>query len=716
MEKTSLQKKFIFYLSTTIVITILFGTLLFSYFDYKNRAKSFRSNIDKIVKNIYPFYQTYLWQVDIRNITNTSKTLLSINRNLCKISVKDENNKLIFAESKKNMPYCQDGIVINITKKVFHKNIFIGTIHFSFSKNNINSFSKKIFTLNLVLAFLLSLLVIAITIILFKYFFSKPIVNIIESLKKVANGNYKIKFNGCKYSEFNEIVENLNKMIHEINSRDKKNFELTNRLHELINNMPGGLVLTDIRGNFKEINDSLSQELMMPKEEILHKNFEKLSENKENFDYFEENIGKIVKNGYNEFEWEFVKKTGEKIPVFIKGKKTKFFDNETIIIFTITNIGYIKKLEKEILSKEKLKSLSILAGGIAHDFNNILASISGTIELIQIFLEQGKYDEVGKRIKKIFHPIETAKSLTHQLATFSKGEAPLKKTFFKLEELIKDTTSFILTGSSIEVNYTIDKNLNPVRIDPEQISLVIQNIVLNAKQALKNKGKIEIKAINENTQVKIYIKDNGPGIPKEIIEKIWEPYYTTKSEGTGLGLSIVYSIIKKHGGDIRIHSETGKFTEFEISLPAVIEKKQKTLETGISNNDFCTVPSILEILVMDDEEIIRETLKELLEHLGHNVTAVSSGEEAIKAYTLKKFDVVFLDITVKGGMGGKECIKELKKTDKKVRAIVYSGYPEEQVMINYREYGFCSSLKKPFTLDNLKKTLEECLKNNNGIN
>jgi DNA-binding NtrC family response regulator len=119
---------------------------------------------------------------------------------------------------------------------------------------------------------------------------------------------------------------------------------------------------------------------------------------------------------------------------------------------------------------------------------------------------------------------------------------------------------------------------------------------------------------------------------------------------------------------------------------------------------------------MDDEEIIRETLKELLEHLGHNVTAVSSGEEAIKAYTLKKFDVVFLDITVKGGMGGKECIKELKKTDKKVRAIVYSGYPEEQVMINYREYGFCSSLKKPFTLDNLKKTLEECLKNNNGIN
>ncbi len=707
MKQESLHKKFILYISTTIIFTIILGTIIYSIFDYHNKVEMFKANIHKQIKNIYPFYQTYLWQVDIEDLIKVSKSLLITNQNLCSITILNQNKKVIFKESKKNS-YCLNSSKINIQKKVFYKNLFIGELYFSYSEKNINTSIKKVLILNFVLAIIISLLVILIITYILKIFFSKHLTDIVNQLKVIAKGNYNTKFEKSKYKEINEIVSHLNNMLHEIKLREEKNRELTQKLHDLIQNMPGGIIITDINGKLIEINNSFANKLKVEKEKVLLNKIEDFSSNKYNKKIFYEKLKEISNRGYAEFEWEFVDKNGNIFPVLIKGKKLKL-GNENLIILGITNIAYIKQLEKELLTKEKLESLAILAGGIAHDFNNILTSISGNMELIKMLIDSGKIENIKNRIEKIFKAIETAKSLTHQLLTFSKGGAPLKKPFFELKELIKDTTLFILTGSSIDVEFDFQENLYPVHIDPEQISQVIQNIVLNSKQAMGDKGKIWIKAVNDNNYVKIYIKDNGPGMPKSVIDKIWTPYYTTKSSGSGLGLSIVYSIIKKHNGDIKVYSKEGEFTEFEISLPAYTETTLQEKDKLNNSKEQIEKFKDLKILVMDDDQNIRNTLKELLEFLGCNVTTVSSGEEALNYYKAEKFDIVLLDLTVKGGMGGKECISNLLKIDKNIKAIVYSGYSDSHVMVNYKNFGFCSFLKKPFTISSLKEAITNCL-------
>ncbi len=708
MQEKSLQKKFIVFISTTIIITAIISALIYSYINYTEKTKSFQNNINKIVKSILPFYKTYLWQIDTENLKNVSHSLISANKIFCQIKVFNEDKKLIF-NFKKNSDLCKNYNILEIRKKIFFNKEYLGSINFYFSKYNVNNSVKKLFIYSLSLGIVISLVVILVIIFIFKKFFSTPLLNIINKLQEISSGNYNIKLQETEYAEINEIIKNLNKMLQAIKVRDINNIELTKKLHSLINNMPGGLIITDEYGNFKEINNSLCEKLKMKKDEILTKNFYLLSSKKFGKNLFKEKLEKINKSGYDEFEWEFIDKEKNILPVLIKGKKIKQLD-ENLIIFNITNIEYIKQLEKELLIKEKLESLGILAGGIAHDFNNILTSISGGLELIKILIENGKYEKAKERISKIFKPIETAKNLTHQLLTFSKGGAPLKKTFFELNELIKDTVSFVLSGTSINVNFEMEDKLPPVKIDPEQISQVIQNIVINAKQVLNNKGEIKVKVLTEGKNIKIFIRDNGPGIKKEILDKIWQPYYTTKSDGNGLGLSIVYSIIKKHNGDIKVHSVPGEYTEFEIILPIYEETTSIDYSIKEKNNKIENFKETLNILVMDDNKTVRETFIELLKLLNCNVEAVENGGKVIELFKKKRFDITFLDLTVKGGMGATDCIKELLKIDKNVKAIIVSGYSDNDVMINYREYGFSGCITKPFTINDLKKIIESVLK------
>ncbi len=716
----SLQRKFIIIISSAIIITIVIGTLFYSYFSYKAKIKLFNNSNIKTIKNVYPFYSNYLWQMDKRSIINVSKSLLSMNGNLCAISVLDENNKLIFRGTKKNAK-CSGTQLMSFNKKVKFKNEYIGRIKFSFSKYNINKSIKNIVVFNVFLGLIISLIVIIIISIIFKNLFSAPLMRIVSDLQKVASGNYNIKHEEYKYEEINNIIKSLNKMIYEIKLRDKRNIDLTESLNNLINNMPGGLIITDEEGNLLKINNSLCEQLKMDKNDIIPKNFISLSSKQFTKKFLSEKLEKIKEKRYEEFEWELADAEKNYFPVLVKGKKIKLQDKNEII-FSITNIQYIKQLEKEVRLKEQLESLGILAGGIAHDFNNILTAIGGGIEIIEILISNKEFDKAEERLKKILKSLETAKYLTHQLLTFSKGRAPLKKAFFELEDLIKDTALFILSGSGVELEFQFDEKLHPVKIDPNQISQVIQNIVLNAKQALKNTGKIIIKGLNCKDSIKILIRDNGPGIPNEIIDKIWQPYYTNKIEGNGLGLSIVYSIIKQHNGEIKIISKQGEFTEFEITLPAYIENEQsdngenKHIENRERKNhkkkeiDFHK----LNVLVMDDEKNIRETLKEMLETLGCKVQLAENGEKALDLYKNEKFNIVFLDLTVKGGMGGKKCIGKLLEIDKNVNAIVHSGYSEQDIMKNCRAFSFKSSLKKPFAIGNLKNAIQECLSKNMG--
>jgi len=312
-------------------------------------------------------------------------------------------------------------------------------------------------------------------------------------------------------------------------------------------------------------------------------------------------------------------------------------------------------------------------------------------------------------------------NLTSQLLTFSKGGSPVKK-MIKLLPVIENAVKFSLSGSRVAYHINIDESLWVVNADEGQISQVIQNIVLNADQSMPLGGTIEISAHNvmapgdsvpislENGKyVLISIKDTGVGIPEEYLLKIFDPYFTTKEKGSGLGLATSYSIVKNHGGLIEVSSKTGKGTLFTVYIPAAEDTSKDTEQTTASS----TIKKG-KILVMDDEQIVRDIAWELIRSLGHEVELARQGQEAIEKYRAAKesgspFDIVILDLTIRGGMGGKETIEHLLAFDSNIKAIVSSGYSDDAVVSEYQKYGFKARLSKPYKIEELRDLLNVIL-------
>lgn len=396
-------------------------------------------------------------------------------------------------------------------------------------------------------------------------------------------------------------------------------------------------------------------------------------------------------------------------------------DGEKHIIGTMKDITPIIKYEEAVQNAQRLESIGILAGGIAHDFNNILAGIRNYIELIKI---TKNLDILDSFMEKTLNAIDRAKALANQLLTFSKGGDPLIKVV-DIKNIINTVATFSLTGSSVKLNIDIEDDLLNCFADEHQISQVIENLVINARQAMSDKGELFIKAENykhhkdvntnllipEGDYIKISIKDTGHGIPEDHLKKIFEPFFTTKKKGKGLGLAICYNIVKKHNGDIEIISELNKGTTVVIYLPAT----DKKVDQNVSDTRSIDADSNLKIILMDDEDLILDSTSMMLESLGYTVYQCKKGEEVLQKYRELKnnginIDIFILDITIVGGMGGLDTIQELLKIDKNIKAIVSSGYSDDPVFSQYENYGFCSALKKPYGLDDLSKAIKECLK------
>jgi CheY-like chemotaxis protein len=314
-----------------------------------------------------------------------------------------------------------------------------------------------------------------------------------------------------------------------------------------------------------------------------------------------------------------------------------------------------------------------------------------------------------------------AKALTQQLLTFSKGGAPVKEVT-TISDVIVGCSTFALSGSRIGCDFNLPADLWPVKIDVGQINQVIQNVIINADQAMDAGGTIRISAANitldmnhglplqPGKYVLLKFQDSGSGISEVNLNKIFDPYFTSKKNGSGLGLTTAYSIIKKHDGHITVDSQLGVGTTFNIYLPSSkeeIRKKTKDARVDIQGKG--------KILAMDDEEMIRSLIQEMLYRMGYEVELANDGEQAIGLYrqaiaTGKPFDAVILDLTVPGAMGGKEAIGRLREIDADVKAIVSSGYSIDPVMSNYEEYGFCGVVEKPYNLQKLGETLNQILK------
>ena len=384
-----------------------------------------------------------------------------------------------------------------------------------------------------------------------------------------------------------------------------------------------------------------------------------------------------------------------------------------------------KKLEQDSLQSAKLESLGVLAGGIAHDFNNILTAILGNLSLARIYSEKDSviHGKLLEAEKAAFH----AKGLTQQLLTFSKGGAPIKTTT-SIRELLVDTANFAMSGSNVKCRFNLDNELWPLEIDASQISQVINNLVINAYQSMPEGGEIVIGAANSLIQdsmdvgarppgdyVMIWVEDKGTGVPEDLQKKIFDPYFTTKPKGSGLGLSTCYSIVKKHGGFIELDSVEGQGATFKVFLPA----STRTDEMDEPPREGEIEPGRGRILLMDDEENILEVTEEALSLLGYEVDIARDGREAIDRYVQafgegRPFDLVIMDLTIPGGVGGKAAIKELLRVDPDIKAVVSSGYSQDPVMARYLEFGFVGVLPKPFRLEELSRMLAGVIQKKNG--
>jgi len=377
-----------------------------------------------------------------------------------------------------------------------------------------------------------------------------------------------------------------------------------------------------------------------------------------------------------------------------------------------------KRVEEELFRNRKLESIGLLAGGLAHDFNNLLTAIMGNLEMAKL---KNTGLEGNTNLKEAETAIERARDLASQLLTFSRGGAPIKRRM-DVGSLLADTTRFVLAGSNVSPRFFIPEDLPQLEADPGQLSQVIQNLVLNASQAMPEGGVIDVAAevaliqdhpaLPDGEYVRIFIRDYGIGIPKNFQSKIFDPYFTTKEKGNGLGLSTAYSIINRHEGHIDVFSEPGMGSTFTILLPVPTTAESEPIPVPASTEVPAPGPvdMSLNILIMDDEDSILEILGEMLSFLGHRVTEARDGAEAIALARSSKekgkpFQVAILDLTVPGGMGGKEAVVALKELDPSLKAIVSSGYANDPVMAQHREYGFDEVVTKPFKMAALQEAL-----------
>ncbi len=616
--------------------------------------------------------------------------------------------------------------------------------------------------LNQLLSIIVVICIIALILVLSLSFvisssITKPIDSLIERFSQGSKGDFTVRMNinsndefGKLSKYFNIFMEQLEKYSNELNSeimeRKETAEELTAANRELcsmhdqliksnenlsaekerlmitLRSIGDGVLTTDKKGNVILINNAAERIIEEEQENVFSNNIDEVISlfdiNKK--EPIENPVWRVIKTGeVIELEHDaiLVTESGKQKDISATAAPIRDSIGNTIgIVLVIRDITERKKIERELHRTSKIESLGVFAGGIAHDFNNILTALIGNISLAREIIgpENSSYELLKDAENASLH----AKNLTQQLLTFSKGSKPIRRSV-SMVKLLRESSDFILSGSGIRCEYNISDDLWNAHIDAGQFTQVIYNIIINARQAMPRGGIIRISAenyyLNENTgnnmqlnegmYIKVSFRDQGKGIPQSQLKKIFDPYYTTKNDGNGLGLSICYSIIKKHNGYITVESEPGKGANFIILVPASFEKGSFTDKKIFMKSDIKG-----KILIMDDDDSVLKIASKMLLRLGFNVDCAKNGEEAImliKEAMGKNdpFTTIIMDLTVPGGMGGKEAIKYIKEIAPDIKTIVSSGYSNDPVMANYLDYGFNGIIAKPYRFEEMGKLL-----------
>lgn len=491
----------------------------------------------------------------------------------------------------------------------------------------------------------------------------------------------------------------------------------------LLDNSPVGILCVDFNRIIQRVNPEISRITGYDQEELIGHTTQKLYATEgEFYSHGETNYPILLRDGFCQVNAEIRKKDGKKVICYWRGRVIDQEGGKQGVVWSLEDISLRLKMEEDILKVRKLESVGVLAGGIAHDFNNILVAIIGNISLAEHLTAPD--DKVLKLLTSAKKASLRAKDLTTKLLTFASGGEPVRSVE-SLPELLEESTLFVLSGSNVKCQFDFPGDIWPINMDKAQINQVIQNLVVNADQAMVNGGVLRISCQNtkgstgkipglkDDYYVKVIVQDSGFGIPPEEIGKIFDPFFSTKvkdaNKGSGLGLSIVHSVISKHDGVISVDSKIGKGTTFTIYLPASVgeiasrDLAQETLVKGKGR-----------ILVMDDEEIIRNVVTDMLNYIGYDVVTAKDGSDAVDLYDKslsgKRIDLLILDLTVPGGMGGEETMRKLLEINPNVIAIVSSGYSQDPILDNYKEKGFYNMLRKPYQMHEVSNVLEKTLR------
>ena len=507
------------------------------------------------------------------------------------------------------------------------------------------------------------------------------------------------------------------------------------RYADLYDFAPIGYVTVDEKGLIQQANLTTAKQLDVERSHLIQQPFH-LHVAKEDREGFYLHLRNVLKSKERRTcEIKLVNHAGVWFYVRIDGISVQDSSGANVCNLAVTDISERKRIEEELLKAKKLEATGILAGGIAHDFNNLLGVILGNINLAESeLLNLAKIEpESGKRglaaLSDAVKAVSLATDLTRRFIAFSSGGEPCRVST-PVQQLVRDSSVLALSGSNIRCECSFEDDLEEVEGDPNQLRQALYDVILNAREAMPGGGNIKILAENstcgsigggerahptniENRHVRISIRDEGVGIPEHNRPKILDPYFSTKNRGSrkgmGLGLTTVHSIIKKHNGHIHVESEVGIGTTFDIYLPASRKRAAASRETKKR-----PVERKGKVLLMDDEEALRNMVGQMLNCLGHNVEFASDGVEAIEVFcrardTGAPFNVVILDLTIREGMGGKEAIQRLREIDPSTKVIVSSGYSDDPVVADFTAFGFSGVLLKPYQMRELAEILQEMM-------
>lgn len=752
----SLSRRFGLTLTMVVMaILILFSVGVFLYSSLRINHE-LKAQLDQTVKFAETSLPTAIWQLNYSSMNDVLAAIL-INDAIASVRILADDEVIASKTSAgyENLDFSffkgsNQFLVRSVD--IYSAGELAGVFQVAISRKRIQQ--GLVFTVAgvLVLAFLLFVAILSTSLFLTRKYVFKPLVQLQDSARRIAEGDLDTPINTSGGDEIAKLAKAFNTMAsqlkisfatleHKVAERTadlidaKIESERVNQdlraagasIQALLDNYPVGILFVSYDRVIRRVNAEMTRISGYSQEEMVGDTTRKFYPTDE---IYEENGRKnypiLHRSGSMELQNELLRKDGTSVICNWRARLIETTAGLEGVAWSVEDISSRLRMEEELLKVKKLESVAVLAGGIAHDFNNILVAIIGNVSLAERILED--QHQARELLSRAVRASLRARDLVVRLLTFAKGGEAIKGVA-SLPDMLRESVPFVLSGSNVKCVYEFAESLWTVKMDPGQVDQIFQNLVLNADQSMPEGGSLTISCTNvvvesnsdgiiPGNYVVVRVRDTGYGIAAENIDRIFDPYFSTKqkdsNKGSGLGLSIVHSIVLKHQGKIRVESALGEGTVFTLYLPALVDQAVVTAQAQ--------EPIVIgkgRIMIMDDEEMVRRVVVDMLSFLGFTTVEAEDGDEALSLYQQAMeegpaIDAVIMDLTIPGGMGGKEAVQRLLQLDPKAKAIVSSGYSNDPVINDYHAAGFVGIVSKPYQLADLSRELSTVLAEQTG--